>query len=159
MSASVRRPSELARRELPALVVCHGQLRATWILTLKCHGMSGPTEVGVHPRERYRDFSRNEPCHGTLVSGSSSAIYGRARIPYRPTPSLLDLSPKPGIDPIPEGETNDPPYPKGEITIDAANGVVSLRGTLENDALADDIVERVKVIDGVVRVEDLLQRR
>lgn len=83
-----------------------------------------------------------------------------------------DLAPAPGIDPIPEGETNDPTLvsrveselfrdpnlPKGEITIDAANGVVTLRGTLGDAALADDVVERVRAVDGVERVDDLLQR-
>jgi len=90
-----------------------------------------------------------------------------------PSSSTLDLAPRPGIDPIPEGETNDPTLvarveselfrdaalPKGEINIDAANGVVTLRGTLDDAALADGIVNRVGAIDGVIRVVDLLHRR
>jgi len=107
----------------------------------------------------------------TRLRGWVSQIRNRSEA-TSPTASALDLAPKPGIDPIPEGATNDPTLvsrveselfrdptlPKGEITIDAANGVVSLRGTLGNDALADDIVERVQAIDGVERVVDLLQR-
>lgn len=84
-----------------------------------------------------------------------------------------EVGPRPGIDPIPEGETNDPTLvarveselfrdqalPKGKLNIDAANGVVTLRGTLDDDALADDILERTRAVEGVEQVVDLLHRQ
>jgi hypothetical protein len=49
----------------------------------------------------------------------------------------------------------DPDVPKGELNIDAAAGVVTLRGTVD-PALVDDLEERVAAVEGVVRVENLL---
>jgi hypothetical protein len=83
-----------------------------------------------------------------------------------------EVAPKPGIDPIPEGEPNDPTLvsrveselfrdktlPKGSLNIDAANGVVTLRGSLDGQAQADEIVERTRAIEGVAEVVDLLRR-
>ena len=82
-----------------------------------------------------------------------------------------DLAPRQVEDPIPEGPINDPTLvarieselfrdttlPKGQINIDAANGVVTVRGTLEDQALATDIVERIGAVEGVVEVVNLLR--
>ena len=87
-------------------------------------------------------------------------------------PSPEQLAPTAGIDPIPEGETNDPTLvsrveselfrdpaiPKGYLNIDAANGVVTLRGTVKDDAQARDILERTGAVEGVDKVVDLLHR-
>jgi len=84
-----------------------------------------------------------------------------------------EVTPKPGFDPIPEGDPNDPTLvarveselfrdetlPKGKLNIDAANGVVTLRGTVNGKGMADDIVERTRAIEGVSDVVDLLHRR
>jgi osmotically-inducible protein OsmY len=83
-----------------------------------------------------------------------------------------EVAPGPGVDPIPEGATNDPTLvsrveselfkdgtvPKGEINIDATNGVVTLRGTIDGDKMAGDIVERTRAIEGVAEVVDMLKR-
>jgi BON domain len=83
-----------------------------------------------------------------------------------------EVAPNPNFaDPIPEGKTNDPTLvsrveselfedgtlPKGTFNIDAVNGVVTLRGTV-NDAVASNIVLRTRAIDGVTEVVDLLER-
>ena len=49
----------------------------------------------------------------------------------------------------------DPEVPKGRMNIDAAAGVVTLRGTVD-PALVEDLAERVGAVEGVVRVENLL---
>jgi gas vesicle protein len=83
-----------------------------------------------------------------------------------------EVSPKPIIDPIPEGEPNDPTLvarveselfedgtiPKGKLNINAVNGVVTLRGVVSGEASAENIVARTRAIEGVVDVVDLLNR-
>ena len=44
-----------------------------------------------------------------------------------------------------------------DINVEAASGVVSLRGTVPNTASRNRAVDRVKDLPGVVRVEDLLK--
>jgi len=84
-----------------------------------------------------------------------------------------EVTPKPGIDPIPEGDPNDPTlvarveselfrdetFPKGKLNIDAVDGVVTLRGTVDGKSVADDLVERTRAIEGVSDVVDLLHHR
>lgn len=48
-------------------------------------------------------------------------------------------------------------YPSGEINVDAADGVVTLRGQIPNQRLIDEIVERTEQVDGVTEVRNLLQ--
>lgn len=83
-----------------------------------------------------------------------------------------EVTPQPIIDPIPEGEPNDPTLvarvesqlfedgtiPKGKLNINAVNGVVTLRGAVSGEASAENIVERTRAIEGVVDVVDLLNR-
>lgn len=124
--------------------------------------------------------SANGTGSNATSSPAQTADQDRAQaIPASPTqsaaqadPSAEELAPSPGIDPIPEGETNDPTLvarieselfrdpaiPKGHLNIDAANGVVTLRGTVNDDALARDIVERTGAVEGVDKVVDLLHR-
>ena len=49
----------------------------------------------------------------------------------------------------------DHDVPKGEINIDAADGVVTLRGQV-NEPLVEEIGVRVAALEGVTRVENLL---
>lgn len=50
----------------------------------------------------------------------------------------------------------DPQVPKGRINIDACEGVVMLRGTIDQPQLIEHTVERVHHIQGVRGVENLL---
>jgi gas vesicle protein len=84
-----------------------------------------------------------------------------------------EVTPKGSIDPIPEGDPNDPTLvarveselfrdetlPKGKLNIDAVNGVVTLRGTVGGKDVADEILERTRAIEGVTDVVDLMHRR
>jgi hypothetical protein len=46
--------------------------------------------------------------------------------------------------------------PKGQISVNAANGVVQLRGEVEKPGLIDELVERARSVQGVREVENLL---
>jgi osmotically-inducible protein OsmY len=50
----------------------------------------------------------------------------------------------------------DPHVPKGQINVDAADGVVSLRGQVDRPELIDELVERTRKVQGVRDVENLL---
>jgi hypothetical protein len=52
----------------------------------------------------------------------------------------------------------DPSLPKGDVLVDAAYGVVTLRGRVPGDRV-DEIAARVAAIEGVTRVENLLRPR
>ena len=46
--------------------------------------------------------------------------------------------------------------PKGQISVNAANGVVQLRGEVEQRELIDELVQRARSVQGVRDVENLL---
>ncbi|MDB5059591.1 MAG: transport-associated protein [Chloroflexi bacterium] len=85
--------------------------------------------------------------------------------------SAADVAPRPIPDPIAEGDPNDPTLvarveselfrddtlPKGSINIDAAFGVVTLRGTVR-DGMAEELVDRTRAIEGVHDVVDRLHK-
>jgi hypothetical protein len=50
----------------------------------------------------------------------------------------------------------DARIPAGEINVDVADGLATLRGELKDDALIREIVERVRVVPGVLGVRNLL---
>jgi osmotically-inducible protein OsmY len=51
----------------------------------------------------------------------------------------------------------DPEVPKGQIDVNAENGIIYLRGETEPD-LAESLEQQVKKIPGVQRVENLLHK-
>jgi gas vesicle protein len=83
-----------------------------------------------------------------------------------------DVAPRPIPDPIAEGDPNDPTLvsrveselfrddtlPKGAINIDAAFGVVTLRGTVR-DGMAEELLDRTRAIEGVIDVDRLQKVR
>jgi osmotically-inducible protein OsmY len=50
----------------------------------------------------------------------------------------------------------EPDVPKGQIDVNAADGVVSLRGEVESAEMIDQLVERTRNVQGVQGVENLL---
>ena len=46
--------------------------------------------------------------------------------------------------------------PKGQVSVNAANGVVQLRGEVEPPELIDELVQRARSVQGVRDVENLL---
>jgi osmotically-inducible protein OsmY len=50
----------------------------------------------------------------------------------------------------------DPSVPKGQINVNAAEGVVALRGQVDSPEMIDDLVEKTRKVQGVREVENLL---
>jgi osmotically-inducible protein OsmY len=50
----------------------------------------------------------------------------------------------------------DPDVPKGQIDVNAEDGVVILRGEVENEKLIQDLEKRTLSVQGVTQVENLL---
>jgi len=50
----------------------------------------------------------------------------------------------------------EPDVPKGQINVNAADGVVFLRGEVESTEMIDQLVERTRKVEGVQEVENLL---
>jgi BON domain len=50
----------------------------------------------------------------------------------------------------------DPAVPKGQILVNAENGIVYLRGEVPEQSMVDDLVERTRAVQGVLGVESLL---
>ena len=50
----------------------------------------------------------------------------------------------------------DPNLPKGDINVNVQEGVVQLRGEVERPELIDELVDRVRSVQGVRDVENLL---
>ena len=95
--------------------------------------------------------------------------------------SAASVAPAPIADPIPEGDPdsrhperviNDPTLvarveselyrdqdvPKGKLNIDSVHGVVTIRGSVDDEALAASILERAHAVEGVRAVVDMLHR-
>jgi osmotically-inducible protein OsmY len=51
----------------------------------------------------------------------------------------------------------DPDVPKGRIDVNAEDGIVILRGEVENEKLINDLEERTRGVQGVKGVENLLR--
>lgn len=49
--------------------------------------------------------------------------------------------------------------PKGDVVVDSENGVVRLRGSVASEGLRDRLVGDARAVDGVQRVDDLLNVR
>ena len=50
----------------------------------------------------------------------------------------------------------DPDVPKGQINVNAEDGIVVLRGEVERPELMDELVERTRNVQGVREVQNLL---
>ena len=50
----------------------------------------------------------------------------------------------------------DPDVPKGQINVNAQNGVIQLRGEVEHQEMIRDLVEKARKVQGVQDVENLL---
>jgi osmotically-inducible protein OsmY len=117
---------------------------------------------GRRRRHTARDRARSLGRHGfrrarKLVRHTTSDTYGLGqrlvhRLP-RPAPALDDAT---LVDKVESTVFRDRDVPKGEININAENGVVFLRGQVERPELVEELADRVRKVRGVRGVENLL---
>lgn len=99
-------------------------------------------------RRRGRDFGR----------AVASRTYGTAmrathlREAKKPQPNDATL-----VQKVESEVFRDPAIPKGQINVNAENGVVFLRGELDSPALIEQIERATRGVRGVRRVENLLR--
>jgi osmotically-inducible protein OsmY len=60
------------------------------------------------------------------------------------------------VDRIRSEALGDARVPAGEINVDVADGTATLRGELSDQALIDQLIERVRAVPGVLGVDNLL---
>jgi hypothetical protein len=60
------------------------------------------------------------------------------------------------VDRIRSQALGDPRIPAGEIHVDVADGIATIRGELSDPALIEEILERTRAVRGVLGVENLL---
>jgi osmotically-inducible protein OsmY len=77
------------------------------------------------------------------------------RLP-RPVPDLDDATLAHKVESV---LFRDRDVPKGEISINAENGVVFLRGQVERPEIVEELADRVRKVRGVRGVENLLHTR
>ena len=92
---------------------------------------------------------------GAVVAGAAAFVanrFGLARWP-RCLASVDDVTLAQQVESelVRENKT-----PKGQISVNAANGVVQLRGEVEQPELIDELAQRARSVQGVREVENLL---
>jgi osmotically-inducible protein OsmY len=90
--------------------------------------------------------------------GAAAEAYGvkqkvkhAAKAEQKPQPDDVTLARKVETEIFREADV-----PKGQINVNAENGVVVLRGEVEEPELIKDLEERTRKVQGVVEVENLL---
>jgi osmotically-inducible protein OsmY len=117
---------------------------------------------GKRRRHTVRDRARSLSRHGIrrarkLARHTTSDTFGLGqrlahRLP-RPAPDLDDATLAHKVESV---LFRDRDVPKGEININAENGVVFLRGQVERPELVETLEARVRKVRGVRGVENLL---
>jgi osmotically-inducible protein OsmY len=87
---------------------------------------------------------------------SASSAYGRARRAARARTDESALDDATLTQRVMSELFRDKRIPKGRINVNAENGIVLIRGEIEDPGLIVEIIERARRIDGVADVENLL---
>src|SRR5918996_4299555 len=94
---------------------------------------------------------------GKLVHHATSDAYGLGqRLLHRFPGTAPDLDDATLVDKVESIVFRDRDIPKGEININAENGIVFLRGQVERPELVEELGTRVRKVRGVRGVENLL---
>jgi hypothetical protein len=117
-------------------------------------------EQGRGRRTRLRDrataaarrSSERVERRGRYLAGSALGrmLEARSRLLPRPADDATL------VDRIRSEALGDPRIPAGEVNVDVADGVATLRGELSDPALIRDVADRVRRVPGVLGVENLV---
>lgn len=118
---------------------------------------------GRRRRHQTRDRALSLARHGTkrarkLVHHAASDTAGTARRAIhavRPSADV-ELDDATLVDRVESIVFRDRDVPKGQINLNAENGVVFLRGQVDHPELGDELEARVRKVRGVKEVENLL---
>jgi hypothetical protein len=117
---------------------------------------------GKRRRHTVRDRGLSLGRHGLrrgrkLVHHATSDAYGLGqRVLHRLPLPAPDLDDQTLVDKVESIVFRDRDVPKGQININAENGVVFLRGQVERPELVEELETRVRKVRGVRGVENLL---
>ncbi|MEO8291117.1 MAG: BON domain-containing protein [Gaiellaceae bacterium] len=121
------------------------------------------SQNGRRRRHQTRDRAASLARHGTKrarklvhhVSADAAGTARRAAHAVRP-PSDVELDDATLVDKVESIVFRRRDVPKGQININAENGVVFLRGQVDRPELVDALEARVRKVRGVKSVENLL---
>ena len=99
---------------------------------------------GLRRGDRVRRYATS------LAYGKTQAVLHRRDAP-KPQPDDVTLAHK-----VESVIFRDASVPKGQISVNAENGVVWLRGEVPDQSMLEALVERTRDVQGVLRVESLL---
>lgn len=103
---------------------------------------------------RLRAGSREAEKRARYAAGQAQGMAAEATPPGRDSSELNDA----GLEAKVESELFQPAdAPKGSLNVSVEEGVVYLRGHLEDRERSDRLTEEAKAIDGVLRVVNLIQ--
>jgi osmotically-inducible protein OsmY len=117
---------------------------------------------GRRRRHTARDRARSLGRHGfrrarKFAHHATSDAYGLGqRFAHRLPGPMAELDDQTLVDKVESIVFRDRDVPKGEININAENGVVFLRGQVDRPELIQTLEERVRKVRGVRGVENLL---
>jgi len=105
--------------------------------------------------DRVRAFFRRRVSHGTRAVGSTAHALKQKATHFReeekPDPNDATLKEK-----VESEIFREEGVPKGQINVNAENGVVFLRGEVEQPELIEELEKQARKVQGVTSVENLL---
>jgi hyperosmotically inducible periplasmic protein len=121
-------------------------------------------QSGRRRRHQSRDKARSFARHATKrarklvhhVSADAAGAARRAAHAARP-PADVQLDDATLVDKVESIVFRDHDFPKGQVNINAENGVVFLRGQVDRSELVEALEARVRKVRGVRGVENLLR--
>jgi BON domain len=153
-SRSVCNHRGVARRRKPRFLrgFLYGMLAAYFLDPQLGHGRRALARDRLRSRLRraIRRGERVQRYAAATARGKTQAFLHRREMP-KPPPDDATLAHK--VETI---VFRDPGVPKGQISVNAEDGVVWLRGEVPSQAMLDALVERTRSVAGVRRVESLL---
>jgi osmotically-inducible protein OsmY len=108
-------------------------------------------------RDRTAGFVRSSSRHAARAGrGVAAEAYGVSQKAQHLKEQPKDFDDATLADKIRSEVLRDPDLPKGQININVQDGVVQLRGEVQQPELIDELVDQTRKVQGVRDVENLL---